>query len=83
MPQQSNVAQMKKDKYLSLVLCAIFMTLGAYLTYDNLHDTSRNADTGVLAGGLLFALGLACMAWAIRQHLMAKALRRHLRRRHN
>jgi hypothetical protein len=74
---------MKKDKYLSLALFAIFSTLGAYLTYDSLHDTSRNADTGVLAGGLLFALGMACLAWAIRQHLMAKALRRHLRRRHS
>lgn len=74
---------MKRDKYLSLVLFTIFTTLGVYLTYDSLHDTGRNAETGVLAGGLLFALGMACMAWAIRQHLMAKALRRHLRRHHS
>jgi hypothetical protein len=74
---------MKRDKYLSLVLSILFTVLGAYLTYDSLHDTSRNAETGVLAGGLLFALGMACLAWAIRQHMMAKALRRHLRRHHS
>ena len=74
---------MKKNFYFSVALAALFTTVGAYLTYDSLHDTGRNADTGVLGGGLLFALGMACMAWAIRQHLMAKALRRHLRRRHS
>jgi hypothetical protein len=73
---------MKKNFYLSLTLFVLFCTAGAYLVYDSLHDTGRNADTGVLAGGLIFALGLASMAWAIRQHLMAKALHRHLRRRH-
>ena len=74
---------MKKNFYVSVVLFVLFTTVGFYLTYDSLHDTGRNADTGVLAGGLIFALGLACMAWAIRQHLVAKALRRHLRRRHS
>jgi hypothetical protein len=74
---------MKKNLYFSIALSVLFTTVGAYLTYDSLQDTGRNADTGVLAGGLLFALGLACMAWAIRQHLVAKALRRHLRRRHS
>jgi hypothetical protein len=74
---------MKKNFYFSVALTVLFTTVGFYLTYDSLHDTGRNADTGVLAGGLLFALGMACMAWAIRQHLMAKALRRHLRRRHS
>jgi O-antigen ligase len=74
---------MKKNFYFSVALSVLFTTVGVYLTYDSLRDTGRNADTGVLAGGLIFALGLACMAWAIRQYLMAKALRRHLRRRHS
>ena len=74
---------MKKNFYFSVALSVLFTAVGSYLTYDSLHDTGRNADTGVLAGGLFFALGMACIAWAIRQHLMAKALRRHLRRRHS
>jgi hypothetical protein len=73
---------MKKDKYLGLILFVILSALGAFLLYDSLHDTGRNADTGVLAGSLIFALALASLAWAIRQHLLTKALHRHLRRRH-
>jgi uncharacterized transporter YbjL len=73
---------MRRDKYLSLFLFVIFSSAGVYLLHDSLHDPSRYADAGVLAGALLSALALASIAWATRQHLMTKALQRHLRRRH-
>jgi len=73
---------MKRDTYLSLFLFVVFFSAGAYLLHDSLHDAGRYADSGVLAGALLSALALAALAWAIRQHLMTKALRRHLRGRH-
>jgi uncharacterized transporter YbjL len=73
---------MRRDKYLSLFLFVVFSSAGAYILHDSLYDSGRYADSGVLAGALLSALALAAMSWAIRQHLMTKALRRHLRRRH-
>jgi uncharacterized membrane protein YqjE len=74
---------MKKDKYLSLALFVAFSFLGAYLLYDSLHDSSPYAEGSVLVGAMLCAMALAAMAWTVRQHLMSKALRRHLRRRHS
>jgi len=73
---------MRRDKYFSLFLFVVFFSLGAYLLHDSLHDPGRYSDATVLVGALLSALALAALAWAIRQHLMSKALRRHLRRRH-
>jgi hypothetical protein len=72
---------MKKDKYLSLALFVIFSALGAYFLHDSLYDPGEHAEEGVLFGALLLASALAAFAWAIRQHLMSKALHRHLRRR--
>jgi hypothetical protein len=73
---------MKRDKYLSLFLFVVFFSVGVYLLHDSLHDSGRYADSGVLAGALLSAFALAALGWAIRQHLLNKALRRHLRRHH-
>ena len=74
---------MKRSKYLSLFLFLVFSSAGAYLLRDSLYDPGPYADAGVLAGALLSALALAAISWTIRQHLMARALRRHLRRRHS
>lgn len=73
---------MRREKYLSLFLSVVFLSAGAYLLHDSLHNAGPYADTGVLAGALLSALALAAMAWAIRQHLMNKALQRQLRGHH-
>ena len=74
---------MRKDKFLSLLLFVIFSSIGIYLLHNSLYDTGRNAESGVLAGALFSALALAAISWGVRQHLMHKALRRHLRRRHS
>ena len=73
---------MRRDKYLSLTLSVIFLVLGTYLLYDSGHD-SAHADGSVIAGAVLWALALAGVAWAVRQHLLNKALRHHLRRHHS
>jgi hypothetical protein len=74
---------MKKNKYVSLVLFVAFSVLGAYLLKDSLYSTGPYAEETVLVGGLFCSLALASMAWAVRQHLMSKALRRHLHRHHS
>lgn len=74
---------MKRDKYLGLFLFVVFSSAGAYFLHDALYDPGPFADTGVLAGAVFSALALAAMVWVIRQHLMTKALERHLRRHHS
>src|SRR5690242_3383493 len=76
-------AQMKKNKYLSLVLFVAFSVLGAYLLKDSLYDTGPYAEETVIVGAIFCSLALASMAWAVRQHLMSKVLRRHLHRHHS
>jgi len=71
---------MKKDQYLSIALFFAFSLLGVYLLHDSLRDSSPYAEGSLIVGGLLCAMALASIAWAVRQHLMHKALRRHLRR---
>jgi hypothetical protein len=66
-----------------LALFFTFACIGVYLIHDSLHDIGPYADSGVLAGAMFFAFALAAMSWAIRQHLLNKALQRHFRRRHN
>jgi hypothetical protein len=74
---------MKKDKYLSLALFVGFSVLGTYLLHDSLYDTGPYAEGVVVVGATFCSLALACIAWAVRQHLMSKALRRHLHRHHS
>jgi hypothetical protein len=74
---------MKKDKYLSLALFVAFSFLGTYLLHDSLYDTGPYAEGAVIVGAMFCALALAAVAWAVRQHLMNKVLRRHLHRRHS
>ena len=74
---------MKKNKYLSLALFIAFSVLGAYLLKDSLYNTGPYAEETVIVGAMFCALALASMAWAVRQHLMSKALRRHLHRHHS
>ena len=74
---------MKKDQYLSLALFIAFSVLGTYLLHDALRDASPYAEGSLIIGGVFCAMALAAMAWAVRQHLMNKALRRHLRRHHS
>jgi len=71
---------MKKDQYLSLALFVAFSFLGTYLLHDSLQDTGPYAEGAVIVGATFCALALASVAWAVRQHLMNKALRRHLHR---
>jgi len=75
-------AEMKKDKYLSLVLFIIFVVLGVYLLQDSLHNTGPYTEEEVLVGAMFCSFALASVGWAVRQHLMSKALRRHLHRHH-
>lgn len=74
---------MKKNKYLSIILFVAFSALGAYLLKDSLYNTGQYAEEIVVVGAMFCALALASMAWAVRQHLMSKALRRHLHRHHS
>jgi hypothetical protein len=74
---------MRRNTYLGLFLFVVFSSLGAYFLHNSLYDSGLYADSGVLAGALLSALALAALGWAIRQHLLNKALRQHLRRRHS
>jgi uncharacterized iron-regulated membrane protein len=74
---------MRGRKHFSLFLFVVFLSGGVYLLYDSIHDASGSADASVLVGALLSVLAVAALAWAIRQHLLNKALRRHLRGRHS
>jgi hypothetical protein len=67
---------------LSLFLPFVFFLAGAYLLHDSLNN-STHSDASVLGGALLWGLALAAVAWAARQHLVSKALHRHLRRHHS
>jgi hypothetical protein len=73
---------MKRRKELGLFLFVVFLSAGVYLLRESIHDPSRSADNGVLLGAFLSVLAVAALAWAIRQHMLNKALRRHLRRHH-
>lgn len=78
-----NLSRMKRDKYLGLFLFVLFSSLGAYLLHDSIESPGPFAEEGILVGAVLSALAIAAITWAVRQHLMAKALERHLHRHTN
>jgi hypothetical protein len=70
---------MKKGKYFSLCLAALFLLAGSYVLQESLHNSGEYAEEGILAGALLSALALVAMAWSVKAHLGMKALERHMR----
>ena len=70
----------RTDRYLWILLSVILCLLGIHLLLDSIRHSGPYAETYILFGAMLAALGLAAMFFAFEQYLRIRALAQHMRR---
>lgn len=70
---------MGTDRCFWAALSILLLWAGAHLLLSSIQHPGEYADELILLGGTLSALGLVPLWVAVKQHLQAKALARHMR----
>jgi hypothetical protein len=71
---------MRMDRYLWILLSVVLCLPGTHLLLDSVRHPGPFAETSIIFGGVLDALGLVAVFFAFEEHLRVRALARHLRR---
>ncbi len=71
---------MRADRYLWIAISILLCPLGGHVLIDSVRHSGPYDEEYILLGGTLFALGLAAMFFAFKQHAQIKALAQHMSR---
>jgi len=74
------IACVRTGRYLWILLSVVLCVPGTHLLLDSVRHPGPYAETYILLAGLLDALGLAAILFAVERYLRVRALAQHMRR---